>query len=108
MKFKELYPDAQPLEVEVEPGVELSPRIFSCDACGTRTGWRYVMDDCPSVPCCSQDCVKTIQASIIASQAREANQLEAFASKSGQTLVYEAFTGRPLDEVDSSGVKEAV
>jgi hypothetical protein len=69
MKFNDKFPDkVHPQkvyperlmgphpEIEVEPGLIQSWRIYPC-TCGTPTGWRNVLaDDFPPTPCCSEEC----------------------------------------------------
>lgn len=75
MKFNDKFPDkVNPQkvyperlmgphpEIEVEPGLIQSWRIYPC-TCGAPTGWRNVLaDDFPPAPCCSEECMVELKA----------------------------------------------
>ena len=50
-------------EIEVEPGVIQSWRIYPCGVCKAPTGWRSVLyDDIPPACCCSEECMIELKA----------------------------------------------
>lgn len=68
MKFKDKYPKP-PIsftghpDLEVEPGLFQTDRVFECDACRKLTGFVVnVLSDSPGVHCCSEECRVVIDA----------------------------------------------
>jgi hypothetical protein len=55
MKFKLKFPDAEPDSLHLGGQLLKTERIFDC-RCGTRTGWRHVIDGLQMV-CCSDECL---------------------------------------------------
>lgn len=62
MKFSEKYPQPRhrdfniPQEIQLEPDVLYSHRVFPCVTCKNVTAYRQVFSSCPPVPCCSEEC----------------------------------------------------
>ena len=62
MKYADKYPQSKhkefspPPELQLEPDITYSFRHFPCMTCRIVTAYRQVLVDCPSIPCCSEEC----------------------------------------------------
>ena len=53
----QFFTPAASVVVDVEEGqMQQTGRKYPCLVCNQRTGWRAVIDDCPSAPICSEEC----------------------------------------------------